>query len=74
MVLSLMAGISMTSIYCSPSIGFWDDNLVSVASPGGVALMYNLLLMMTRCFCLLIKANPFLVSANSPRSVLNEEV
>ena len=48
------------------------NNLVSVASPGGVALMYSLLLMMTRCFCWLIRANPSLVLANSPRSVLRE--
>ena len=48
------------------------NNLVSVASPGGVALTYSLLLMMTRCFCQLIKAIPSLVSANSLRAVLRE--
>ena len=49
------------------------NNLVSIALPGGVALTYNLLLMMTRCFCQLIRANLSLVLANSPRSVLREE-
>ena len=49
------------------------NNLVSVTLPGGVALMYSLLLMMTRCFCQLIRANPSLVLASSPRSVLRED-
>ena len=48
------------------------NNLVSVASPGDMALTYSLLLMMTRCFCLLIKAIPSLVSANLLRAVLRE--
>ena len=53
---------------------FWGttNNLVSVASPGGMALTYSLLLMMTRCFCQLIKAIPSLVLANSLRAVLRE--
>ena len=45
------------------------NNLVSVTSPGGMNLIYSLLLMMTRCFCQLI---PSLVSANLPRAVLRE--
>ena len=48
------------------------NNLVSVTLPGGMALTYSLLLMMTRCFCQLIKAIPSLVSANLLRAVLRE--
>ena len=36
--------------------------------------MYSLLLIMTRCFCLLIRASPSLVSARSPRATLSEDV
>lgn len=49
------------------------NSLVLVVSLGGEALTYNLLFMITRCFRLLIRANPSFEEARSPSLDLRDK-